>query len=70
LADASKEKKTKRKEVVIKMQMIINVILSSILVVAFLLPALGVSGGTWMSWVLGIAAALALVLSFFTSGKK
>jgi hypothetical protein len=52
------------------MQMIINVILSAILVVAFLLPAFGLAAGAWMQWVLGIAAALALILSFFSSGKK
>lgn len=68
MADASKEKK--RKEVVLKMQMIINVLLSAILVVAFLLPAFGLAAGAWMQWVLGIAAAIALILSFFTSGKK
>jgi hypothetical protein len=46
------------------------VILSAILVVAYLLPAFGLAAGTWMLWVLGIAAAIALILSFFTSGKK
>jgi hypothetical protein len=53
------------------MQMIVNVLLSAILVIAFLLPAFGVAlTGAWVNWVLGIAAALALVLSFFPSGKK
>ncbi len=52
------------------MQMLINVILSAIFVVAFLLPAFGLAMPTWINWVLGIAAALALILSFFPSGKK
>ncbi|MCX5974521.1 MAG: hypothetical protein NTU59_07650 [Coprothermobacterota bacterium] len=52
------------------MQMIINVILSAVVAVYFLFIAFGISTGTWIFWVLGIAAALALVLSFFPSGKK
>jgi len=52
------------------MQMIINVILSAILVVAFLLPAFGLSMPTWINWVLGIAAALALILSFSKPGTR
>jgi hypothetical protein len=47
-----------------KKQMIINVILSAILTLYFLLPALGVILPSWFVWVYGIAALVALVVSF------
>lgn len=44
-------------------QMIINVILSAILALYFILPALNVILPSWFIWVFGIAALVALVLS-------
>jgi Flp pilus assembly protein TadB len=69
LADASKEKKEK-KGGGIKMQMLINVILSAIIAVFFIFLAIPVTTGTWIFWVFGIAAAIALILSFFKPGTR
>lgn len=48
-------------------QMIINVILSLVLALVFILPALSVAMPVWLYWVFGIAAIVALFLSFMKS---
>ena len=52
------------------MQMLINVILSAIIALLFLSLAIPFTLPTWINWVFGIAAALALILSFFKPGTR
>ena len=51
------------------MQMIINVILSAILALFFLLIAIGTAVPSWLNWILFIVAAVALILSLFSVKK-
>ncbi len=51
------------------MQMIVNVLLSAILALFFLLLAIGTVIPTWLFWIFFIVAAVALILSLFSAKK-